>query len=149
MDMRSYEPGDHTACLAVFDSNTPRFFHPSERAGFEEFLENHEGPYMVMEHEGAVVGCGGWAREGGQFASLTWGMVRADLHGMGLGKFLLFYRLREIGKVAGVERVLLTTSQETAEFFRKQGFKADSVVKDGHAPGVDRVEMVMKLNVCA
>jgi GNAT superfamily N-acetyltransferase len=150
MDLRPYRPSDREACLAVFDSNAPRFFDASERAGFEAFLDAPDCAYFAMEHEGALVGCGGYGfEENGKTASLVWGMVRADLHRRGLGRLLLLFRLREIGKTSGVELVRVATSQLTAPFFQKQGFKAISVQKDGYAPGIDRIEMLMKLAVCA
>jgi ribosomal protein S18 acetylase RimI-like enzyme len=150
MDLRPYQPSDREACLAVFDSNAPGFFDASERAGFEAFLAAPDCQYFAMEHEGALIACGGYGFEGdGKTASLVWGMVRADLQRRGLGRFLLLFRLREIGKTSGVELVRVATSQHTAAFFQKQGFKAVSVQKDGYAPGIDRIEMLMKLAVCA
>ena len=149
MDVRPYSPADRAACLAVFDSNTPRFFNPSERPDFEKFLDAVDSPYFVMEHEGAIAGSGGYAiADDTSLASLVWGMVRADLHKLGLGRFLLMYRLREITKAGGVQLVRLGTSQHTAPFFEKQGFKVTGIRKDGYASGMDRVEMVMKLSVC-
>lgn len=150
MDIRPYSPADRAGCLEAFDSNAPQFFHPSERASFEAFLDAMDGPYFVMEHEGRVAGCGGYAiSQDKSMASLVWGMVRNDLHKLGLGRFLLLFRLRRITDTAGVPLVRLGTSQRTVGFFENQGFKALSVEKDGYAPGIDRVEMVMKLVVCA
>ncbi len=149
MDIRAYRPDDRDACLAIFDSNTPDYFRPEERAEFAAFLENPRCSYVVMEHEGAIVGCGGFhVRSGEPAAHLTWGIVRRELHRKGLGRFLLLYRLREIGKADGVQMVLVATSQLTAPFFESQGFKVMSVRKGGYAPGLDRVDMVMKLAVC-
>jgi GNAT superfamily N-acetyltransferase len=130
MDLRSYLPVDRDACLAIFDSNTPQFFDPGERATFEAFLDRPDGHYVVMEHEGALVGCGGYtitAEE--RLASLVWGMVRRDSHKLGLGRYLLLFR--------------------AAPFFERQGFKVIRVVPDGYGNGLDRVEMVKKLIVCA
>lgn len=150
MDVRAYSPADRAACLAVFDSNTPRFFDPAERRDFETFLDAVDCSYFVMEHDGAIAGCGGYAiAEDTSLASLVWGMVRADLHKLGLGRFLLLYRLREITKAGGVQLVRLGTSQHAAAFFEKQGFKVTGTRKDGHASGMDRIEMMMKLTVCA
>ena len=96
-----------------------------------------------MEHEGGIVGCGGYVTgtETGA-AMLVWGMIRPDLQGQGLERFLLMYRLREIGKLEGIERVRVETSQEEAKFFEGQGFRLA-----GAANG--RVEMVKKLAVCS
>jgi N-acetylglutamate synthase-like GNAT family acetyltransferase len=57
----------------------------------------------------------------GEVAELRWGMVRKDLRGNGLGRFLLMYRLREIGK-AGVNMVRVADAG-AAGFFEKQGFR--------------------------
>jgi ribosomal protein S18 acetylase RimI-like enzyme len=149
MDVRAYSPADRPACLAVFDSNTPQFFDPAERRDFETFLDAVDCSYFVMEHDGAIAGCGGYAiAEDTSLASLVWGMVRGDLHKLGFGRFLLLFRLREITKAGGVQLVRLSTSQHAAPFFQKQGFKVTSIRKDGYASGMDRVEMVMKLSVC-
>jgi hypothetical protein len=51
MDVRPYSSADRPACLAVFDSNTPRFFHPGERRNFETFLDAPFCSYLVVEHD--------------------------------------------------------------------------------------------------
>ena len=150
MDIRLYSAADRPACMDVFESNAPQFFHPSERACFQAFLDAMDCAYFVIEHESRVAGCGGYAvAEDNSMASLVWGMVRRDLHRLGLGRFLLLFRLRRIRQTTSVPIVRLGTSQHAVAFFEKQGFKAVSVEKDGYAPGIDRVEMVMKLAVCA
>jgi len=138
MDIRPYESADRDACLAVFDS-----IGSGERLAFEAFLDGPTGEYFVMEHERAVAGCGGYAISGdGVAASLVWGMVRRDLQRMGLGRFLLLYRIREIGKAGNVELVVVQTPRQSAPFFEKQGFRMN-------ASGLDRVEMIKRLTVCA
>ena len=149
MDIRPYSLADRPRCLAVFDSNTPQFFDPSERSLFETYLDRDDLSYFVMDHDGDIVGCGGYyIGEDGLMANLVWGMVRRDLHKQGLGRFLLMFRLREITKANGVQMVRVGTSQHAAAFFEKQGFKAASVQKDGYGPGIDRIEMLKKLAVC-
>ena len=143
MDLRPYSLIDRDPCLAVFDSNTPRFFDPSARAEFEEFLEQRNCSYFVMEHEGAIVGCGGFAIEQEKaLARLVWGMVRSDSHRLGLGRYLLLFRLREITKAGGIRTVHLDAPQHSAPFYEKQGFKVIGIAKN------ERVEMMMKLAVC-
>lgn len=150
MDVRPYLPADREACLAVFDSNTPQFFHASERTAFDQFLDSRAANYFVMEHDGNIVGCGGFAiEENPQQASLTWGMIRKDLHRNGLGRFLLMFRLREIGKASSAGMVRLSTSQHSQRFFESQGFRVLEVIPDGFASGIDKIEMAKKLSVCA
>ena len=62
-------------------------------------------------------------------------MVRNDLHKRGLGRFLVMFRLKEITK-ANAQIVRLSTSQHTARFFEKQGFKVAGIEKDGYASGM-------------
>ncbi|MDZ7639451.1 MAG: GNAT family N-acetyltransferase [Bryobacterales bacterium] len=150
MDFLRYTTEHATGCLAIFDAHSPDAFHPSERPVFEGFLAAPHHPYWVMLHEGAIVGCGGFLREeGSPRARLHWGMVHRDFQRQGLGRFLMLFRLREIGKLPDVEWVELGTTPLAAPFFEKQGFRPSSFAKDGWGPGMDRVEMAKKLSVCA
>ena len=143
MDVRLYQPADKQACLTVFDSNVPDFFAVHERGEFAVFLETLAAPYYVMEHDGAVAGCGGYTVTG-HAARLTWGMIRRDLHRKGLGRFLLLFRLREMTRTdTAVETVGLETSQLSAPFFVSQGFRI------ARPAGLDRVELTKRLTVCA
>lgn len=138
MEIRPYAPADAAACLAVYDSHAPE---PAERAAFAAFLTAPAGAYLVMEHEGRILGCGGFTVAPPE-ARLTWGMVHRDAARQGLGRFLLLYRLKEIGKSAGVVFAGVSAPRALAGFYARQGFKELS-----SAPG--RVEMQMKLQVCS
>jgi N-acetylglutamate synthase-like GNAT family acetyltransferase len=143
VELRTYLPTDREACLVVFDSQAPHPFGPDARAQFENFLDRGGATYFVMEYDGVVIGCGGYKIDAeASVARLVWGMVRRDSQGMGLGRYLLMYRLREIGKVGGIDNVRVETPQESAAFFEGQGFKAVSVSNG-------QVEMLKKLTVCA
>jgi ribosomal protein S18 acetylase RimI-like enzyme len=148
MDLRPYQPSDQTGCLAVFDSNCPDFFAAGEREEFANFLASPDGAYFVLDHDGAIAGCGGYAAENPQLASITWTMVRRDLHRNGLGRLLLFAAMKKLTASANVSHVRLHTSPACAAFFEKQGFRVAEVTPDGIAPGMDRVEMLKKLQVC-
>ena len=149
MDPRPYTKADEAECLEIFDTNTPTYFAPTERKSFEDFLATQPPTYFVLQHDRQILGAGGYClSDNGAQANLTWGMIRQDLHKQGLGRFLLMYRLREIAKANTVQTVRVGTSQLTAAFFEKQGFKLASIQKDGYAPGLDRVELLKKLTVC-
>lgn len=150
MELRPYQSADRAACLEIFDANVPGgYFAPEERADYEEFLNDPPGPYFVLEHEGAVWGAGGWARDEGGIVSLCWGLIAPRGQKKGLGRLLAMYRLREIAKLPDVRMVRLDTSPLTAGFFEKLGFHVVAVKKDGYAPGLDRVEMSKRLEVCS
>ncbi len=135
MDIRHYEDTDRAACLEICESAG------AARAEFEAFLDSGIEWFFVMEHEGAVVGCGGYSITG-VLGILRWGMVRKEFREMGLGRFLLLYRMREIGKAGDVELVLARVPTDAAGFFLKQGFKKQNA-------GDGWVELAKKLVVCA
>ena len=129
----------------MFDSNVPRFFREEERPGFEAFLDELPGPYLVLlDEEGSVVGCGGYAqRPGSDAVDLCWGMVHRDRQGEGLGRLLTEKRLEHARAGPGVRTVALETSQHTVRFYGRLGFRATGTEPDGYAPGLDRVTMTM------
>lgn len=143
--VRPYDIADKQGCLQVFDSNVPGYFDISERDAFANFLDDPRGIYFTMEQDGDVVGCGGYAREDQGQARFTWGMVENNRHGDGLGRLLAEYRLAEIVKSGGYSEAELFTTPKVATFFTKFGFVETEFIKDGFAPGMDKVQMIKKL----
>ena len=143
---RQYEAGDRDACLAVFDSNVPRYFRTAERADFGAFVEALPGPYLVLEDERRIVACGGYAlREGAGIADLCWGMVARDRHRSGLGRELTRARMDAARRHPGVRELALETSQLTTAFYERLGFEIVDVTPDGYAEGLDRCTMRLRL----
>ena len=138
MDLRPYRPADLPGCLAVLDSHLP---DAGQRAEFETFLTAPRGSYFVLEHDRSLVGCGGYVAQA-PTARLVWGVIRRDAQHQGLGRFLLMYRLREIGKVANIETVSVEVPPDAAGFFEAQGFR-----KAGERGA--RVTLVKRLIVCS
>jgi len=148
MTVRDFRPEDRAACVAVFRSNIPKYFQTSEEPAFAEFLRQPRSTYLVIEQGSAIVACGGFhdnseKRE----ARLCWGMVREDLHGEALGTRLLQERLQRIAELPNFDRVRMDTSQHTVKFYERFGFVVESVAKDKYAPGLDRIDMVLRLSV--
>jgi N-acetylglutamate synthase-like GNAT family acetyltransferase len=140
MDIRPYTPSDREACLAVYDSNAPEFLPPDRRQSFAERLDSAD-PFYVAEHEGSIAGCGGYVLTRNT-AHLQWGLVHRQWQRQGLGRFLLFYRMREVTKHAAVETVTLETPTAAAPFFASQGFREV-------ARSESTVSMTKRLIVCA
>lgn len=147
MIIRAYVAADREACLAVFDTNVPRYFATHERVEFADFLDDLPGPYLVLVEDGAVVACGGWATGETETstAGLCWGMVVRDRHRAGLGQRLLQARLDDIRGNVGIERVVLETSQHSEGFFSRSGFIVSARHPDGFARGIDRIEMFLRI----
>lgn len=147
MHIRAYTPADRAACLAVFDSNTPEFFLPAERAEFAAFLDALPGPYLVLTGEaGDVLACGGFAvNPHTARADFCWGMVRRTEHGRGLGEQLLRARLAGIRADQRADHVVLHTSQHTRGFYEGLGFVTERVAPNGYGPGLDRCDLRLGL----
>lgn len=150
--IRPYTEADENGCLEVFGSNVPKYFSEGERAEYLAFLRDPEdrGTYFVMERGGEIVGCGGYyIKSDGKGGGLTWGMVRRELHGTGLGKRLLLERLFRLAQTPGLESIALDTSQHTFGFFEKLGFVTQKITPNGYWDGLDRYDMKLSLGEAA
>lgn len=142
---RPYRARDVDACLRLFDGNVPDFFAPDERAEFVGFLRDiGPWPYLVGETGGHMVACGGF-EVAGNVARLTFGMVERTRQGQGIGQALTKARLAVIRQTVGVERVAIETSQKSAGFYDRLGFRVTEVTANGFGPGLDRWVMVLEL----
>lgn len=141
--IRPYLDTDRQACLAIFRSNLPRYFDPSELPEFAAFLEQPSGDYFVVEQGGAVVACGGcYLREG--TGRLSWGMVSQACHGASIGSALLAWRVDHLFQRTGTAEITIDTSQHTAGFFARHGFRTTRQITDGFGPGIDQVSMSLQ-----
>ncbi len=118
MEIRKYAMEDREGCLGIFDSCFPT----ETRAAFIAIIDGSAESFCVAEHDGEIVGCGGYSIHG-EAARLHWGMVGRKWQRQGVGRFLLFYRMREITKNASVQVVGLRAPLEAVPFFLKQGFR--------------------------
>jgi GNAT superfamily N-acetyltransferase len=144
LHFRPYRPADAPACLALFDGNVPRAFATSERDDFAAFLAAPPCPYLVGTAPGGeVLACGGWFQEpdAPTVGGLAWGIVHRHWQGRGLGQALLEVRLAALAQVPGVRTLVVRTSPTAEGFFARAGFVAVRRIPDGHAPGIDRVDM--------
>jgi N-acetylglutamate synthase-like GNAT family acetyltransferase len=116
MDLRPYTPADHAACVALCGP----FTAPAH--------------FFVLDHDGAILGCGGYSNEG----ELLLGTIRPDMRRQGLGRFLLLARLRQLAKLPGLTHAHLAAPPEFASFYQKLGFKP--AAQPGHYQ--------LRLNVC-
>ncbi|HEU0119030.1 MAG TPA: GNAT family N-acetyltransferase [Bryobacteraceae bacterium] len=137
MEIRDYTPNDEAGCLAICRSLDIK----PDVGAFASYLAQPPDFYYVAEHDGVIVACGGFGldRSG---AELQWGMVGKQWQRQGLGRFLLFHRLREIGKKSNVEMVRLRAPVSESAFFAKQGFRETA------SQGAE-VDMVKRLAVCS
>ena len=145
--LRPYRPSDRAACITLFESNVPEYFGAHERSDFLSCFDEDIGPYFVLDSGGQAIGCGGYAMhpEMPASVSLTWGMVRRDLHGQGLGSQLLTGRLERIRTEGRLAQVRIETTPMSAGFFARFGFIPVRTVANGFGEGYDLIEMSLAL----
>lgn len=141
MVIKNYNIADQHQCLALFDSNFPKYFAAHERPLFERFLAQEQAHFYCLAENHKVLACGGFRVDHFGLAYLAWGMVSQDQHRRGLGAQLLQYRLDVIKQQAPAWCVLLDTSQHSAPFFQRFGFKPYHTVPNGYTEGLDQVLM--------
>ena len=141
--IRPYLESDLAACLSLFGSNCPPYFDPSERADYAQFLSDPDdrGSYFVLELGGEVLACGGIFVKPDGVGGLSWGMVRQDRQGEGLGTLLTDFRLEQLRRLPGVREVQIETSQHTEGYYAQHGFVVTSRREDGFAPGLHEIKM--------
>lgn len=146
--IRGYTPEDQNACLAIFDSNMPKFFTADERDEFKGFLKSQalEGLYLVVEDGTSVVACGGLELDiPSRTAGLVWGMVVGQKHGKGIGRILTEKRLETARQRTEVSRVVIDTSQHSKGFYERLGFVVTGITENGYGPGLDQYDMALSL----
>lgn len=148
LSVHPYTEAHRSACVAVCQSTVPHYTRPHEVADYEAFLDTldvYGCRYVVVENAvGEAVAVGGVAIEGDK-ATLCWGLVHADHHKTGLGRWLLELRLGWLREEPAVRRVELCTTQHTFGFFAHFGFEIVAEERDHFAPGLDRIDMVLVL----
>lgn len=144
MRITTYNPDHYGDVLAIYDSNAPSYFIPTDRDAFLEFLSNLSSPFFVLRDGESALACGGFWFPTQDRASLTWGMVHKSHHGRGFGSRLLKHRI-DLIRERGAQSIVCETSQLTSVFFEKHGFNIHIVEKDGFGPGIDKVVMLLDL----
>lgn len=140
--VRTYRTEDRAACMVLFESNVPEYFHTSERADFEELLDDLPDQYLVVEEDGAIIGCGGFAlNHDKRAAEFCWGMIARDRHRGGIGRMLAEERIARIIASGAADTITLETTQHSAGFFERLGFRTLSIKAEGFAPGMDLYAM--------
>jgi hypothetical protein len=141
--MRRYNPSDFEACVGVFGSNVPRYFGAAEFPEFAAFLGQAHAHYWVVDIEGALEACGGVSGRD-SVGRLCWGMVHLSRHRTFIGSALLQWRLNELFRAPlDVQEVGIETSQWTAGFYERFGFKTTKITANGLALGLDSVVMAL------
>lgn len=143
MKISLYHPDMKDRCIAIFKSNQPLYFVDEELKLFIDFLDHDiENNYYVIEYNGEIQGCGGiFFDYSSKEAGLSWGMVHSDYHKKGIGKALTIFRLELMKQQFPGAVFKIDTSQHTAGFYEKRGFRILQIIPDGYAKGLDKYIM--------
>ena len=142
MGIRKYRPEDKVELMAILKMNVPKYFHVSEIADFEKYLDNELEDYFVVELEGKLVACGGlnfFPKE--KQVRISWDIVHPEYHGEGIGKSLVQYRIKWAQKKQPEYQVIVRTSQLSFGFYRKMGFEIQKIIKDYWDEGFDLYQL--------
>jgi ribosomal protein S18 acetylase RimI-like enzyme len=142
MTIRPYSAADKENVLHLLRLNTPQYFAPSEEADLVYYLENHADNYLVVEADGALLGCGGFNfSDDRNVGKISWDIFHPDHQGKGLGSALTRYRIERLKEYDSVRVISVRTSQVAYQFYEKFGFRLREVVKDYWAEGFDLYRM--------
>lgn len=141
---RLYSSADRAACLAIFDANCPTFFAPNERADYVSFLEAVPARYEVCEVAGRVVAAFGLVVDDSKVVNLNWIMLDPKSQGAGIGSAIM-KRVISAGRASQSFLIKIAASHKSAPFFAKFGAVATVHTEDGWGPGMDRVDMELRL----
>ena len=145
--IRAYQRDDRSALLGIFRLNTPKFFHRDEESDFSSYLDRHAASFFVVEHQGQIVGCGGFHLVGeGAAGRISWTFLHPGHQGLGLGAELVHHCLLQLRSMPSVKRIIVLTSQYASAFFYKFGFRVEEIKKDYWAEGMDLHWMEMESN---
>lgn len=141
---RPYSLGDQEICLALFDTNCPEYFAPSERRDYENFLNSNPPGYELCVSNGNIVGAFGLIEENVNKSRLDWILLNQYSQGSGIGSIIM-NRVLAQARDTRVAVILITTSHKVYNFFEKFGAIKVSEIENGLGLGLHRVDMELRL----
>jgi N-acetylglutamate synthase-like GNAT family acetyltransferase len=133
--IREFHEDDLEACLDIHRSNEPDYLEPGGIHGFVEFLARGTSYYLVIEHEGKIIACGGLELAGDSgHATLLHGMVHRKHHGQGFGTTLLAARLSLLEHEDDLVPVWVHAGLTSVPFYGRFGFSLHSITPNPVGP---------------
>lgn len=130
--------------MHVFDANCPTYFAPIERIDYMRFLDAVPDSYEVCEVAGRVVAAFGLVDDDRKGVRLNWIMLDPESQGLGLGSAIM-KRVISRGRASQSSLIKIAASHKSAPFFARFGAVAKVHTEDGWGPGMDRIDMELKL----
>ena len=143
--IREYAPSDKPQLLEVLKLNVPKYFAENEIKDFDVYLETKIEKYFVVELESKVIGSGGinFDKEY-KNSKISWDFIHPDFQGKGIGTKLLQHRIIVLKSIKSIESISVRTSQQAFQFYEKNDFILNEIVKDYWAKGYDLYSLTLK-----
>jgi ribosomal protein S18 acetylase RimI-like enzyme len=139
--VREYEPEDFEACVEVHQSNEPDYVAPAERSSFKQFLKGGTSYFLVVEHDGDVIGCGGLELVGDpDSATLMHSMIHREYQRRGFGSALLAAQMALLETEEMPVELWASAPPQTAGFYERLGFQ-----EQPPEPGADQPQFSLQV----
>lgn len=146
MTFRTYQKEDKAVLNQIFQSNCPKYFHESELALFNDFLEHvaNENFLVALNDSGKIIGCGGYYEKDDHYG-ISWTMFANKSIGaaqlMTSGNTMYQELMSRIQQTNRAKDILISTSKYMERLFSHYGFKTYQIIKDGFGEGLDKYKM--------
>jgi ribosomal protein S18 acetylase RimI-like enzyme len=139
--IREYEAEDLEACVDVYRSNEPDFVKPAELPAFQQFLRGGTSYFLVVEHDGDVIGCGGLELVGDpDSATLKHSMIHREYQRRGFGSALLAAQMALLEAEDRPVELWASAAPVTAGFYERLGFQ-----EQPPEPGADHPQFSLQM----
>lgn len=121
--IREYQESDRIEVLEIYNKNAKDRFPENHFKKFEEFLDNQEKSYYVVElPTNQVIASGGLINFGSNLHALCYGLVHPDYQGQRVGSTLTLARLVLASKNNGINISLIHSVPKSIKFYEKFGY---------------------------
>ncbi len=134
--IRPYKETDRVDLLDIFKRNTPDHFDVDEESDFNTYLNQNPQTYFTLLNENRIAGGIGYLKSGNQ-GQLTWLLFHPEYQGLGLGSLAVKHCMDLLAEDHRLDKVIITTSQRTYQFFERFGFWLIRREKDYWSKGLD------------
>ena len=133
---KAYSKENYEQCLELFDLNCPKYFASIEKNDYIEFLNQTKEGYVTIHHDSILIGAYGVHKTSSESASQSWTLN----HNQGIGR-LIMERVFSYLESNQLDKLFLSTSQQTEAFFVKFGAIRIDYIENGWGEGLHRIEM--------
>lgn len=144
LEFKNYTPSDYDNCLFLFDLNCPSFFAAEERADYISFLATNQELYLLGRLGHEIVSAFGIEMGENRICGIAWLMVHPEYHRKGYRSAMMAFVLKYARKHR-IVKILLSTSQHSADFFEQFGAYETSRIENGWGVGMHRIDMEIDL----